>query len=85
MSARVGPSAAPTNAIERHVTEAHRFALGHHFAEPADDGDHAGAGTRADQCIVRRGEQPVSPWKNAMTAVSSANTSPNNVNPSGMR
>ena len=41
---------------QRHVTEAHRFALGHHFAEPSDDRDHPRAGTRPDESIVRRGE-----------------------------
>ena len=71
---------------QRHVTESHRFALCHDFAEPSDDRDHPRARTRTDECIVRRRRTPeFRPWKNAITDVSNANTRPNSVKPSGIR
>ena len=86
MSARVGPSAAPMNAMS--VTSPSPIAsrLGHDLAEPADDGDHARAGARADQCIVRpREDAGFARGKTPTNAVSSANINPNSVKPSGIR
>ena len=57
MSARAGPSAAPTNAISVTSPKPIASRLSADLAEPADDGDQARAGARADERVVRAGEQ----------------------------
>ena len=50
---------------ERHVAHAHRLLLERDLAEPADDGDQARAGARADERVVRAGEERESPRNGA--------------------
>ena len=72
---------------QRHVAQSHRLALRDHFAEPADDRDHARAGTCTDERIVRRRRTlEFRPRKNAIDGRRRARrSSPNSVKPSGMR